>query len=163
RRQAVRTMTNDHRDPPPSSPLGEMLATSHSALATIYCRFAIRYGIPATRCSGRREGGNLPYVGHRLGAGRGRTWWWSAGGGVGRGGGWGGRMGGRGAGRGGAGVGVIEKEGWGGECTFTACVRSKGLVQAARLAPRIRAAGSFGLRCGSLDVDFPAVMSRVRS
>src|SRR5262245_458494 len=63
----------------------------------------------------------------------------------------------------GARVAVIEKERLGGECTFTACVPSKGLVQAARLAHQVRAAGSFGLRCGSLDVDFPAVMNRVRS
>jgi pyruvate/2-oxoglutarate dehydrogenase complex dihydrolipoamide dehydrogenase (E3) component len=63
----------------------------------------------------------------------------------------------------GARVALVEKERLGGECTFTACVPSKGLVQAARLARQVRGAGPFGLRTGPLEVDFPAVMRRVRS
>jgi pyruvate/2-oxoglutarate dehydrogenase complex dihydrolipoamide dehydrogenase (E3) component len=63
----------------------------------------------------------------------------------------------------GARVALIEKERPGGECTFTACVPSKGLVQAAKLAHQIRGAGSFGLRTGPLAVDFPTVMQRIRS
>src|SRR4051812_19472163 len=38
------------------------LATSHWALATIYCPFAIRYGIPATRCPGSAGRGRLPFL-----------------------------------------------------------------------------------------------------
>src|SRR5579883_3252849 len=63
----------------------------------------------------------------------------------------------------GARVALIEKERPGGECTFTACVPSKGLVQAAKLAHQVRGAGLFGLRTGPLEVDFPAVMQRIHS
>jgi pyruvate/2-oxoglutarate dehydrogenase complex dihydrolipoamide dehydrogenase (E3) component len=63
----------------------------------------------------------------------------------------------------GAKVALVEKARLGGECTFTACVPSKGLVQAAKLARQIRGAGTFGLRAGPLEIDFPAVMNRVRS
>jgi pyruvate/2-oxoglutarate dehydrogenase complex dihydrolipoamide dehydrogenase (E3) component len=63
----------------------------------------------------------------------------------------------------GARVALVEKERLGGECTFTACVPSKGLVQAAKLAHQIRGAAPFGIRTGAVEVDFPAVMNRVRS
>ena len=44
----------------------------------------------------------------------------------------------------GARVALVEKQQVGGESTLSACVPSKGLVQAARLLQQVRAAGSFG-------------------
>ncbi len=63
----------------------------------------------------------------------------------------------------GAKVALIEKYRLGGECTHTACVPSKALIEAARLAHRIRSADALGIRVGSIDVDFGAVMNRVRA
>jgi pyruvate/2-oxoglutarate dehydrogenase complex dihydrolipoamide dehydrogenase (E3) component len=63
----------------------------------------------------------------------------------------------------GARVALIEKAQLGGEATLSACVPSKGLVQASRLLRQVRSAGPFGLKVGTVEVDFPAVMTRVRS
>ncbi|MEJ7637984.1 MAG: FAD-dependent oxidoreductase [Singulisphaera sp.] len=63
----------------------------------------------------------------------------------------------------GAKVALIEKYRLGGECTHTACVPSKALIEAARLAHRIRSADAMGIRVGPIDVDFDAVMRRVRA
>ncbi len=63
----------------------------------------------------------------------------------------------------GARVALVEKKRLGGEGTLAGCVPSKGLVQAAKLVRQVRSAGSFGLRTGTVDVDFPAVMKYVRS
>jgi pyruvate/2-oxoglutarate dehydrogenase complex dihydrolipoamide dehydrogenase (E3) component len=63
----------------------------------------------------------------------------------------------------GARVAVVEKNQLGGECTHSACVPSKALLRAARLAHDIRRAGSFGIRVPQVEVDFAAVMDRVRS
>src|SRR5438105_8622145 len=63
----------------------------------------------------------------------------------------------------GARVALIEKGKLGGECTHTACVPSKALIEAARLAHQIRHAHAYGLRVAPPDVDFPAVMARVRA
>jgi pyruvate/2-oxoglutarate dehydrogenase complex dihydrolipoamide dehydrogenase (E3) component len=62
----------------------------------------------------------------------------------------------------GARVALIEKNRLGGECTHTACVPSKTLIQSARVAHEVRRAGAFGIRVGPPEVDFPAVMARVR-
>src|SRR5262245_24328969 len=62
----------------------------------------------------------------------------------------------------GAKVALVEKNKLGGECTHSACVPSKTLIQAARLAHWARNAGPYGIRVGSVEVDFPAVMARVR-
>ncbi len=61
----------------------------------------------------------------------------------------------------GASVALIERYHLGGECTHTACVPSKTLIQAARVAHQARQAEGYGIRVGSVEVDFPAVMSRV--
>ena len=61
----------------------------------------------------------------------------------------------------GASVALVEKHKLGGECTFTACVPSKALLHAAKLAHETRRAGEFGIRTGTVEVDFPAVMDRV--
>ncbi len=63
----------------------------------------------------------------------------------------------------GAKVALVERFRLGGECTFTACVPSKGLIEAARIAHQARLAGGFGIRIPPPEVDFPAVMARVRS
>jgi pyruvate/2-oxoglutarate dehydrogenase complex dihydrolipoamide dehydrogenase (E3) component len=62
----------------------------------------------------------------------------------------------------GAKVALIEKDKLGGECTHSACVPSKALIQAARLAHQMRTAHPFGVRAMEIVVDFRAVMDRVR-
>jgi pyruvate/2-oxoglutarate dehydrogenase complex dihydrolipoamide dehydrogenase (E3) component len=62
----------------------------------------------------------------------------------------------------GARVALVEKGALGGECTHTACVPTKSLYEAARLAHQIRTAGRYGIRAGTLEIDFPAVMQRIR-
>jgi len=63
----------------------------------------------------------------------------------------------------GAKVALIEKDRLGGEATFAAGVPSKGLTHAARLVRQIGSAGQFGLRTGPIEVDFAAVIARVRA
>src|SRR3954466_9410978 len=62
----------------------------------------------------------------------------------------------------GAKVALVEKDKLGGECTHSACVPSKALIRAAGLVHEIRRAGTYGLRVGTPEVDFAAVMARVR-
>lgn len=62
----------------------------------------------------------------------------------------------------GAKVAMIEKHKLGGECTHTACVPSKALIRAARIAHDTRRAGEFGINLPEVRVDFAAVMARVR-
>lgn len=61
----------------------------------------------------------------------------------------------------GAKVALIEKSKLGGECTHSACIPSKALIQAGRAAHQVRMAGMFGVRVTEPDVDFAAVMARV--
>lgn len=63
----------------------------------------------------------------------------------------------------GAKVALIEKNELGGECTHSACVPSKALIEAARLVHAIRSADQYGIRVTPPQVDFPAVMARVRA
>lgn len=63
----------------------------------------------------------------------------------------------------GAKVALVEKGKLGGECTHSACVPSKALLQAARVAHAARSAAEFGVRVGPVEVDFPAVMRRVHA
>jgi pyruvate/2-oxoglutarate dehydrogenase complex dihydrolipoamide dehydrogenase (E3) component len=63
----------------------------------------------------------------------------------------------------GAKVALVEKFRLGGECTHTACVPSKALIQAARAVHQARTAGAYGIRVDPPEVDFAAVMARVRS
>ena len=60
-------------------------------------------------------------------------------------------------------VALIEANRIGGDCTWTGCVPSKALLHAARVADTIRAGGNYGIRAGEPEVDFPAVMARIRS
>jgi pyruvate/2-oxoglutarate dehydrogenase complex dihydrolipoamide dehydrogenase (E3) component len=63
----------------------------------------------------------------------------------------------------GAKVALVERQQPGGETTLSACVPSKGLVQAARRLQQVRSAEALGLKVGPIEVDFPAVMARIRS
>lgn len=50
----------------------------------------------------------------------------------------------------------------GGDCLWTGCVPSKSLLHAARVAHVCRNAGKAGVRVSAVEVDFPAVMRRLR-
>ncbi len=58
-------------------------------------------------------------------------------------------------------VALIEAHKMGGDCLNFGCVPSKALIRIARLKDEIDRAAAFGLRCGTAEVDFPAVMQRV--
>ena len=60
-------------------------------------------------------------------------------------------------------VALIEANRVGGDCTWTGCVPSKALLHAARMAHTIRTGGELGIHAGKPEVDFPAVMARIRS
>ena len=58
---------------------------------------------------------------------------------------------------------LIEKHRMGGDCLNTGCVPSKALIKSARVAALIRRAGEFGIKAAAPEVDFRAVMGRVRA
>lgn len=60
-------------------------------------------------------------------------------------------------------VALVEGNRVGGDCTWTGCVPSKALLHAARVVHTIRNAGDFGIHAREPEVDFAAVMGRVRS
>ncbi len=60
-------------------------------------------------------------------------------------------------------VALIEREKMGGDCLNTGCVPSKSLLRAARAAQEMRTAARFGITGVEPEVDFSAVMTRVRS
>jgi pyruvate/2-oxoglutarate dehydrogenase complex dihydrolipoamide dehydrogenase (E3) component len=63
----------------------------------------------------------------------------------------------------GAKVALVERDRLGGDCLNIGCVPSKALIRAARMAAQVRHAGDFGVRVPEgVEVDFPAVMERVR-
>jgi pyruvate/2-oxoglutarate dehydrogenase complex dihydrolipoamide dehydrogenase (E3) component/uncharacterized membrane protein YdjX (TVP38/TMEM64 family) len=62
----------------------------------------------------------------------------------------------------GARVALVEKHLLGGDCLNVGCVPSKALISAARAAAAARRAGAFGVRTTGAEVDFPAVMERMR-
>lgn len=64
----------------------------------------------------------------------------------------------------GAGVAVVmaERELLGGECSNYGCDPTKAMLRAARVAATARRAAEFGVRVGRVEVDFDAVMRRVR-
>jgi pyruvate/2-oxoglutarate dehydrogenase complex dihydrolipoamide dehydrogenase (E3) component len=59
-------------------------------------------------------------------------------------------------------VALVERDRMGGDCLNTGCVPSKSLIRAARAAHEVRQAGRFGIRVAEPEVDFQAVMARVR-
>lgn len=79
------------------------------------------------------------------------------------GGGTGGLVAAAGAAGMGAKVALVERGRLGGDCLNTGCVPSKALLRCARAAANARRAGEFGVRVeGEPEVDFPAVMERMR-
>ncbi len=63
----------------------------------------------------------------------------------------------------GAKVALIEKNKLGGECLYYGCVPTKALVKSAKVASLMRRAPEFGISEVPVEVDFPAVMRRMRS
>ncbi len=57
---------------------------------------------------------------------------------------------------------LIERNLLGGDCLVTGCVPSKALIRSARAASDVTRAGEWGVRVGAAEVDFAAVMERVR-
>lgn len=63
----------------------------------------------------------------------------------------------------GARVALVERHLLGGDCLNTGCVPSKALIRSARAAEEVRQAKHFGVRIpAGMEVDFPAVMERMR-
>ncbi len=63
----------------------------------------------------------------------------------------------------GAKVALVEKHLMGGDCLVVGCVPSKAVIRSSRAAFDAKEAGRFGVRtAGSAQVDFPAVMGRMR-
>ncbi len=60
-------------------------------------------------------------------------------------------------------VALVEAGEMGGDCLNRGCVPSKALIQSARVAQQARQAQGFGVQTGPVQVDFAAVMQRVRS
>ncbi|WP_047864437.1 dihydrolipoyl dehydrogenase family protein [Rubrobacter aplysinae] len=63
----------------------------------------------------------------------------------------------------GARVALVERDRLGGDCLYRGCVPTKALVKSAKVASLARRAEEFGLRPMDVEVDFPAVMRRMRS
>ena len=62
----------------------------------------------------------------------------------------------------GAKVALVERDLLGGDCLNVGCVPSKTLLRAARAVAEIRRAREFGVKVAEPEIDFAAVMSRVR-
>jgi pyruvate/2-oxoglutarate dehydrogenase complex dihydrolipoamide dehydrogenase (E3) component len=57
---------------------------------------------------------------------------------------------------------LIEAHAMGGDCLNTGCVPSKALIKSAKIAHAVSDAARFGIKASAPEVDFPAVMRRVR-
>lgn len=57
---------------------------------------------------------------------------------------------------------VIEREKPGGICLNWGCIPTKALLSSAHLYAKIKAAGEFGIKNASAEVDFPAIITRSR-
>ncbi len=62
----------------------------------------------------------------------------------------------------GARVALVERGFMGGDCLNTGCVPSKALLSSARRAAEARQAGRHGVTVGDIEIDFAAVMERMR-
>ena len=63
----------------------------------------------------------------------------------------------------GAKVALVERHLLGGDCLNVGCVPSKAIIRSAEAAAAVREAGQFGITgCSELDIDFAAVMERMR-
>ena len=63
----------------------------------------------------------------------------------------------------GARVALVEKHLLGGDCLNVGCVPSKCIIRSSRAAADARRAEAFGVRASGVEVDFPAVMERMRA
>ncbi len=59
-------------------------------------------------------------------------------------------------------VSLIEKHKMGGDCLNTGCVPSKALIRSAKLMSHIHRASEFGIESARAEVDFKAVMQRIK-
>jgi pyruvate/2-oxoglutarate dehydrogenase complex dihydrolipoamide dehydrogenase (E3) component len=59
-------------------------------------------------------------------------------------------------------VAIVERDLMGGDCLNVGCVPSKTMIRSSRIAAEIRGALSFGIQSSEVEVDFAAVMERVR-
>ena len=59
-------------------------------------------------------------------------------------------------------VALAERDKLGGECNHYGCVPTKAMLASAKVAASARDADRYGVRVEGVDVDFPAVMKRVR-
>ncbi|HEY9644662.1 MAG TPA: FAD-dependent oxidoreductase, partial [Coleofasciculaceae cyanobacterium] len=59
-------------------------------------------------------------------------------------------------------VALIERELLGGDCLNVGCVPSKCIIRSSRVVADLRDSTTFGIEAGNPQVDFPAVMSRMR-
>src|SRR5271168_3832467 len=55
---------------------------------------------------------------------------------------------------------VVEKDRIGGRCLNYACIPAKAVLRSADILTEIREAGDYGLKVGSVEVDFGAVQAR---
>ena len=62
----------------------------------------------------------------------------------------------------GARVALVERARLGGDCLNTGCVPSKAILRTARAIGELRRAAALGVRITGGDIDFPAVMLRMR-
>ena len=62
----------------------------------------------------------------------------------------------------GARVALVERDRLGGDCLNTGCVPSKAILRTARAIGELRRADALGVRVSGVDIDFPAVMLRMR-
>ncbi|MGI8822849.1 MAG: dihydrolipoyl dehydrogenase family protein, partial [Acidimicrobiia bacterium] len=58
---------------------------------------------------------------------------------------------------------IIEGGRIGGECTWTGCIPSKTLIDAARRVYQAKNSSQLGISTGDIDVDFPALMKHIHS
>ncbi|MHB8759611.1 MAG: FAD-dependent oxidoreductase, partial [Thiobacillus sp.] len=57
---------------------------------------------------------------------------------------------------------VVERRNVGGSCINFGCTPTKAMAASARVAALARRAAEFGVRAGTVEIDFPAVMQRAR-
>lgn len=57
---------------------------------------------------------------------------------------------------------LVEKHYMGGDCLNVGCFPSKALIACARKAYELKHAADFGIKVGSIEIDFPFVMNRMR-
>ena len=55
---------------------------------------------------------------------------------------------------------VVERDKVGGRCLNYACIPAKAVLRSADILTEIREAGDYGLKVGSVEVDYPAVQAR---